>query len=65
LVLGANDGGLANLGTGATGNEKIAVTIGTSSAVRRILPHRYIDGDMRTFCYHLYKDQYVIGGASN
>src|SRR6185369_15254007 len=60
LVIGASDGALANVGSDAIGEDTIAVTIGTSSAVRRIVPHIYTDEQMRTFCYHLKDQQYVV-----
>lgn len=65
LVIGASDGGLANVGSDATGEDAVAVTIGTSTAVRRIMPHEYIDEQMRTFCYHLKDQLYVVGGGGN
>jgi gluconokinase len=65
LVIGASDGGLANVGSDATGEDAVAVTIGTSSAVRRISPHIYTDKQMRTFCYHLKDQLYVVGGGGN
>jgi gluconokinase len=64
LVIGASDGALANLGTGATGTN-LAVTIGTSGAARLMVKHSMIDEAMRTFCYHVKDDFYIIGGGSN
>ncbi len=65
LVLGASDGCLANLGSGAIVPGTMAVTIGTSGAVRISSPKPFADEQMRTFCYILDKETYVIGGASN
>ena len=65
LVLGASDGCLANLGSGAVVSGTMAVTIGTSGAVRVTSPKPFADEGMRTFCYILDKKNYVIGGASN
>ena len=65
FVIGASDGALSNLGTGATTNNIMAVTIGTSGAARIIVHEAYTDSLMRTFCYHVKDDQYIIGGANN
>ncbi|TDB62298.1 gluconokinase [Arundinibacter roseus] len=65
LILGASDGCLANLGSGAFVPGTMAVTVGTSGAVRICAPAAYTDDAMRTFCYLLDQHTYVIGGASN
>jgi gluconokinase len=64
FVVGASDGALSNLGTGATGRA-MAITIGTSGAARMIISEPTTDAGMRTFCYHLKDDLYVAGGANN
>lgn len=65
IVIGASDGCLANLGSGAVSKDIIAVSIGTSCAIRNITPEIYIDNYMRTFCYHLKGREYISGGAGN
>ena len=65
FVIGSSDGGLANLGNGATVAGSMAITIGTSSAVRVVTKQAITDKHMRTFCYHLSGEQYIMGGASN
>lgn len=65
LIMGASDGCLANLGSGAIVPGTMAVTVGTSGAVRVSAPDAYVDPEMRTFCYILDEDTYVIGGATN
>lgn len=65
FVIGSSDGGLANLGTGATEEDIMSITIGTSSAARLVTQQAVTDKKMRTFCYHLSSKQYIIGGASN
>ncbi|MBC7508888.1 MAG: gluconokinase [Ferruginibacter sp.] len=65
FVIGSSDGALANLGSGATVQGSMAVTIGTSSAVRVVTKLPQTDREMRTFCYHLAGEQYITGGASN
>ncbi len=65
FVIGSSDGGLANLGTGATEDGILSVTIGTSSAARVVTLQPVTDLLMRTFCYHLSGNQFIMGGASN
>ncbi|OWA50222.1 Gluconokinase [Hypsibius exemplaris] len=65
FVIGSSDGALANLGSGATIAGSMAVTIGTSGAVRLASRQPLTDPEMRTFCYHLTGQQFIIGGASN
>lgn len=65
FVIGASDGALSNLGTGATGPNAMAVTIGTSGAARMAISNPETDALMRTFCYHLKDDLYVAGGGNN
>ncbi|GAB2790993.1 gluconokinase [Rhabdobacter roseus] len=65
LVIGASDGCLANLGSGATDPGTMAITIGTSGAARISAPRAYSDDQMRTFCYLLEEQTYIIGGATN
>ena len=64
-VIGASDGCLANLGSGAVGNGAAAVTIGTSGAVRVCLDKPVTDETGRVFCYILTEDQYIVGGPIN
>ena len=65
FFVGGSDGCLANLGTGATAAGTMAVTVGTSGAVRVCVPKPYADATMRTFCYLLTEGRYVIGGGTN
>lgn len=65
IVTGSSDGASANLSTGATGDHIMAITIGTSGAARMIVRGAQTDGQMRTFCYHVQKNSYILGGASN
>lgn len=65
LVIGASDGCLANLGTGAVVPGRLAITIGTSGAVRVASPKGFTDPQMRTFCYRLDEDLFVMGGGTN
>jgi len=65
FIIGGSDGALANLGSGAIGEHAMAITIGTSSAVRMVTSAVYTDKQMRIFCYHLANSSYIIGGASS
>jgi len=65
LFIGASDGALANLGSGATGPGQVSVTIGTSAAIRTMTPTPMVDDQMRTFCYRLDESRCIVGGASN
>ncbi len=65
FVLGAGDGALANLGTGAMQAGKMSLTIGTSGAVRVPVARPFYDEQMRTQCYHLLENQYLVLGAVN
>ncbi len=64
FIIGASDGAMANLGsTDEPGS--LVVTVGTSSAARIIVDKPEIDPAMRTFCYYIKNDQWLLGGASN
>lgn len=65
LIIGGSDGALANLGTGAVNENLMAVTIGTSGAARIVTHKVETDIGMRTFCYHVKDDLYIIGGPGN
>lgn len=65
IITGASDGVLANLGVNAIRKGDIAITIGTSGAIRTVIDAPRTDVKMRTFCYHLTDDHYVIGGPVN
>jgi len=64
-ILGGGDGPLSNLGTGSMQKNRIALSIGTSGAVRIPIEQPYIDSEMRTQCYHLMENQYLKLGAVN
>jgi gluconokinase len=65
VVTGNSDGASANLATGATGNHVMAITIGTSGAARMVIQGAQTDKFMRTFCYHVRDNCYILGGATN
>jgi len=65
FVQGAFDGALSNLGVNAIDKGVVAVTIGTSGAIRMVSDHPVIDPKGRIFCYALTKELWVIGGPVN
>lgn len=65
FVVGANDGVLSNLGVNAIGPGEVAVTIGTSGAMRAVVDRPVTDPSGRTFCYALTDRHWVIGGPVN
>ncbi|MCK1990084.1 gluconokinase [Lysinibacillus fusiformis] len=65
FVIGASDGVLSNLGVNAIKEGEIAVTIGTSGAIRTIINKPKTDVKGRIFCYALTENHWVIGGPVN
>jgi gluconokinase len=63
VVLGAADGPLANLGTGAVRPGMAALSLGTSGALRVIADQPGVDAAGRIFCYALADGLWVRGGA--
>ncbi len=65
VIVGANDGALSNLGTGAIARGDVALTIGTSGAIRAVVDRPVTDPAGRTFCYALGDDRWIVGGPVN
>lgn len=65
FIIGASDGPLANLGVNAIQPGVVAVTIGTSGAVRVVTDKPKTDPKARVFCYYLAKNMWVVGGPVN
>ena len=65
FVVGANDGVLSNLGVDAIRPGEVAVTIGTSGAMRAVVDKPLTDPSGRTFCYALTERHWVVGGPVN
>lgn len=65
FVIGAADGPLSNLGLGAIKDGDIAITVGTSGAIRKVVNKPIIDPNGKLFCYYLSRNKWVIGGATN
>ena len=65
IVIGASDGCLANLGSGALLPGETTLSIGTSGAIRMTVEKPLLDPQGRTFCYYLCPGKWIIGGAVN
>ncbi|NHC39987.1 gluconokinase [Bacillus sp. MM2020_1] len=65
FVIGAADGQLANLGIGAILPGEVAVSVGTSGAIRQITTGVKISDNQETFCYSFTEDSSIIGGPTN
>ncbi|MFC5652692.1 gluconokinase [Paenibacillus solisilvae] len=65
FIVGASDGVLSNLGVDATQPGVVAVTIGTSGAIRTVVDKPVTDPKGRYFCYALTEKHWVIGGPVN
>lgn len=63
VAVGAGDGPLGNLGTGAIEPGVAGLSLGTSGAVRMAVPEPTFDPAGRLFCYALTDDLWVSGGA--
>lgn len=65
FVMGATDGALAEVGLGAIDKGEVAVTIGTSGAVRTFIDHPQLDPKGRTYCYPVMNGKWIVGGPVN
>jgi gluconokinase len=65
FVISATDGCMANLGSFATDDKILAVTIGTSGAVRITSKRPIYNFDAMTFNYLLNEDTFICGGPTN
>jgi gluconokinase len=65
LVSGSGDGFLANVGSGCTGPERLAVTLGTSGVVRQMVAAVTPDAQAGTFCYRATPDALLLGCAGS
>lgn len=65
FYVGASDGVLSNLGVNAIESGVVAVTIGTSGAIRAVTDRPITDPKGRIFCYALTDKHWIIGGPVN
>jgi gluconokinase len=64
VVLASSDGALANVGAGTSSGD-VAVTLGTSGAVRTLNAEPALDEHCRTFCYPADDTTFVVGGPTS
>ena len=65
VVLASSDGPLANIGVGSSPRGDVALTLGTSGAVRILADEPILDAHGRTFCYCADETHYVVGGPTS
>ena len=65
IVVGAGDGPLANLGTGAVHPGEGACSIGTSGALRVLVNEPWVERGEGSFCYLATEGLWVVGGATS
>lgn len=65
VVIGAGDGMLSNLGSGAYGLGQVVAMVGTSGAIRAFSEKPLTDPQGRTWCYAFTDDYWIVGGAIN
>ena len=65
FILGGNDGSLANIGCGAINPGEVALTIGTSGAIRITTDQLKKDDEKRLFNYIITEDLFITGGPVN
>lgn len=63
VVLGAGDGPLGNVGAGALSPGVAGLSLGTSGAIRMLVPEPQVDPAGALFCYALTDEAWVVGGA--
>ena len=65
VVLASSDGALANIGIGASLAGDLALTLGTSGAIRVLVDAPATDEFGRTFCYYADDTRFIVGGPTS
>src|SRR5690625_147229 len=65
FVIGSADGQLANLGSGAISPGEVAISAGTSGAIRQMISGFETSDQQETFCYAFTRELSIIGGPTN
>jgi len=65
IIVGAGDGLLSSLGSGAIEPGVLAAMVGTSGALRAPVSRPTPDPQGRLWCYYLAKERWILGGALN
>ena len=64
VILGAGDGALSNIGTGAIHPHEADNTVGTGGAVRTLVDRPTLDTQRRTWCYAFLPEHWAVGGLT-
>lgn len=65
FIIGSADGQLANLGSGAVEPGEVAISMGTSGAIRQFVKGFPINDAQETFTYAFTEEESIIGGPTN
>src|SRR5699024_796321 len=65
FVIGSADGQLANLGSGAIEPGEVAISAGTSGAIRQMTKGFHVSDAQEVFCYAFTDELSIIGGPTN
>lgn len=65
FVIGSADGQLANLGSGAISPGEVAISAGTSGAIRQMMNGFKVSDNQEVFCYAFTDELSIIGGPTN
>jgi gluconokinase len=65
VVLASSDGALANIGIGTSLAGDLALTLGTSGAIRVLVDAPALDAEGRTFCYYADDRHFIVGGPTS
>ncbi len=65
VVVASSDGALANIGIGASQAGDLALTLGTSGAIRVLVDAPALDAAGRTFCYYADDRRFIVGGPTS
>lgn len=65
VIVGAADGQLSNLGIGAVLPGEVAVSVGTSGAIRQFTNEVVVGAQQESFCYAFTANSFIVGGPTN
>lgn len=65
IAIGSADGQLANLGSGAISPGEVAISAGTSGAIRQMTKGFQVSDEQEVFCYAFTDELSIIGGPTN
>jgi len=62
-IIGASDGPSAHLGSVGLNEDRMSLTIGTSAALRKNVPHPLVIPNTESWCYYATENNWVLGGV--